>query len=158
MDRIILDSTVVWVGTETDTYYSSQFQLLSRIFVNWDNSLYSWTLAFTTHVWSGRVLFCFFPCLFLWVTWRCWQVAQLNRCWRPMHCIAWKSQTPMSWRSFHGCPVLLYAHRKCWISTTISMVGWSLTSLFSTNTAILKMNGQGWRVVIIPSKGRLAIY
>ena len=30
--------------------------------------------------------------------------------------------------------------------TKISLVGWSLTSLFSTNTAISEMKGQGWKV------------
>ena len=38
------------------------------------------------------------------------------------------------------------------------LVGWSLTSLFSTNTAISETKGQGWRVIILPSEGRLAIY
>ena len=38
------------------------------------------------------------------------------------------------------------------------LVGWSLTSLFSTNTAISETKGQGWRVILLPSEGRLAIY
>jgi len=36
--------------------------------------------------------------------------------------------------------------------------GWSLTSLLSTNTAISETKGQGWRVILLPSEGRLAIY
>jgi len=51
--------------------------------------------------------------------------------------------------------------RTCWL------VGCSLTSLFSTNTAIseskgvsesVESKGQGWRVVLLPGEGRLAIY
>jgi len=40
------------------------------------------------------------------------------------------------------------------------LVGWSLglTSLFSTNAAISETKGQGWRVILLPSEGRLAIY
>jgi len=38
------------------------------------------------------------------------------------------------------------------------LVGWSLTSLFSTNMAITETKGQGWRVILLPSEGRLAIY
>jgi len=38
------------------------------------------------------------------------------------------------------------------------LVGWSLTSLFSTNTAISETKGQGWRVILLPSEERLAIY
>jgi len=38
------------------------------------------------------------------------------------------------------------------------LVGWSLTSLFSTNTAISETKGQGWTVIMLPSEGRLAIY
>ena len=38
------------------------------------------------------------------------------------------------------------------------LVGWSLTSLFSTNTAISEMKGQGWRVILLPSEVRLVIY
>jgi len=37
------------------------------------------------------------------------------------------------------------------------LVGWSLTSLFSTNTAISEMKGQGGEN-LLPSEGRLAIY
>jgi len=40
----------------------------------------------------------------------------------------------------------------------MSLVGWSLTSLFSTNTAISETKGQEWRVILLPSEGRLAIY
>jgi len=42
--------------------------------------------------------------------------------------------------------------------TTVSWVGWSLTSLFSTDTAISETKGEGWRVSLLPSEGRLAIY
>jgi len=157
MDRIILDSTVVWVGTETDTYYSSQFQLLSRIFVNWDNSLYSWTLAFTTHVWSGRVLFCFFPCLFF-----VGYLTLLTGCTvEPMLTtyVLYPMKKCMSWRSFHALSrVALCSSNVVDFHYDKYMVGWSLTSLFSTNTAISKTKGQGWRVIIIISKGRLVIY
>jgi len=38
------------------------------------------------------------------------------------------------------------------------LVGWSLTSLFSTTTAISETKGQGYRVIRLPSEGRLAIY
>ena len=38
------------------------------------------------------------------------------------------------------------------------LVGWSLTSLFNTNTAISEKKGQGWRVILLPSEGRLATY
>jgi len=38
------------------------------------------------------------------------------------------------------------------------LVGWSLMSLVCTNTAILETKHQGWRVVLLPSEGRLAIY
>jgi len=38
------------------------------------------------------------------------------------------------------------------------LVGWSLMSLFSTNTAISETKGQGWRVTLLPSEERLAIY
>jgi len=31
-------------------------------------------------------------------------------------------------------------------------------SLFSTNTAISETKGQGWRVILLSSEGRLAIY
>ena len=37
-------------------------------------------------------------------------------------------------------------------------IGWSLTSFFSINTAILETKGQGWRVILLSSEGRLAIY
>jgi len=37
-------------------------------------------------------------------------------------------------------------------------VGWSLTSLFSTNTAISEIKTQGWTVILLPSEGRLAIH
>jgi len=37
----------------------------------------------------------------------------------------------------------------------ICLVGWSLTSLFSTNTAISEKKGQTWRVILLPSEGRL---
>ena len=37
------------------------------------------------------------------------------------------------------------------------LVGWSVTSLFSTNTAISETKGQGWRVILLPTEGRLAI-
>ena len=37
-------------------------------------------------------------------------------------------------------------------------VGWSFTSLFSTITAISETKGQGWRVILLPSEGRLTIY
>jgi len=36
------------------------------------------------------------------------------------------------------------------------LFGWSLTSLFSTNTAISEMKGQGWTVILLPTEGRLA--
>ena len=42
--------------------------------------------------------------------------------------------------------------------THVLEVGWSLTSLFSKNTAISDTKGQGWRVILLPSEGRLAIY
>ena len=38
------------------------------------------------------------------------------------------------------------------------LVGRSLTSLFSTNMATSEMKGQGWRVILLPSGGRLVIY
>jgi len=40
------------------------------------------------------------------------------------------------------------------------LVGWSLTSLFSANTAISVTKGRGgdWGVILLPSEGRLAIY
>jgi len=38
------------------------------------------------------------------------------------------------------------------------LVGWSLMSLFSTNTAISETKGQGWRVILLPCEGTLAIY
>jgi len=37
-------------------------------------------------------------------------------------------------------------------------VGSSLTSLFSTNTAISETKGQGCRAILLPSEGRLATY
>jgi len=37
------------------------------------------------------------------------------------------------------------------------LLGWSLTSLFSTNTAISETKGQGWRVIFLPIEGRLAV-
>jgi len=40
----------------------------------------------------------------------------------------------------------------------VRLVGWSLTSVFSTNTAISETKGPGWRVILLPSEGRLAIY
>jgi len=41
--------------------------------------------------------------------------------------------------------------------TVNQLVGWSLTSLFITNTAISETKGQGWRVILLPNHGRLAI-
>jgi len=38
------------------------------------------------------------------------------------------------------------------------LVSWSLTSLFSTNMAVSETKGQGWRVIFLPSEGRLAMY
>jgi len=40
------------------------------------------------------------------------------------------------------------------------LVGWSLTSLFSTNTAISvsETKGQGWRVILLSGEGKLAIH
>jgi len=39
------------------------------------------------------------------------------------------------------------------------VIGWlEFNVLFSTNTAISETKGQGWRVILLPSEGRLAIY
>ena len=42
--------------------------------------------------------------------------------------------------------------------TVLGLRGWSLTSLFSTNTAMSEWKGQGRKVILLPSEGRLAIY
>jgi len=49
-------------------------------------------------------------------------------------------------------------HRVMYMGRAQRLVGWSLTSLFSTNTAISEMTGQGWRVILLPSKGRPAMH
>jgi len=48
-------------------------------------------------------------------------------------------------------------HKPFHVNVTI-WVGSSLTSHFSTNTAISETKGQGWRVILLPSEGRLSIY
>jgi len=37
----------------------------------------------------------------------------------------------------------------CYMSLQVRLVSWSLTSLFSTNTASSETKGQGWRVILI---------
>jgi len=58
-----------------------------------------------------------------------------------------------------ACSVEVYKLTQ--LSTTkgqITKGSLSLISLFSTNTAISETKCQGWRVILLPSEGRLAIY
>jgi len=50
-------------------------------------------------------------------------------------------------------PCGLWSYYSAW--STGWYVGWSLTSLVSTNTAISETKGQGWRVILLSSEGRL---
>ena len=55
--------------------------------------------------------------------------------------------------------VLMFLLNYVFISKCMfELVSWSLMSLFSTNTAIPETKSQGWRVIFLPSEGRLAIY
>jgi len=50
---------------------------------------------------------------------------------------------------------------KCYFAPNFAegwLVGWSLTSLFSTNMAISETKCQEWTVILLPSEGRLVIY
>ena len=63
---------------------------------------------------------------------------------------------PIGGRSQY-CTLQCMANAICQIYGYLSsrwawLVGWSLTSLFSTNTAISQMKGQGWRVILYPVK------
>jgi len=60
-------------------------------------------------------------------------------------------------QQLHQCQQATQLLPQLLVNTAIGC--WSLTSLFSTNTAISETKGRGgdWRVILSPSEGRLVI-
>jgi len=76
-------------------------------------------------------------------------------------CIQVLQYSSVGWEISISQEAVLYGwedNHRSGVAQTTWLVGWSLMSLFSTNTAISQMKGQGWRVILLPSEGRPAIY
>ena len=68
------------------------------------------------------------------------------------HMIVTDQQT--DWQTDHATPSVTIGH-----IFVVRFVGWLEFNVpFSTNTAISELKGQGWRVILLPSEGTLAIY